>query len=121
MVSRSTAEGEYRVMATTCCELTWLSALLRDLNVQPLLSVQLSCDNNAALHIVKNPIFHKHTKHIELDCHYVLDKFKIGQVQPYYVTSCNQRADLFTKVVSAGQYAYLLRKLGVVSLTQPLA
>jgi len=33
VVSRSTVEGEYRVMVTSCCELTWLLALLKDLNV----------------------------------------------------------------------------------------
>jgi len=121
VVSRSTVEGEYCAMATTCYELTWLLALLRDLNVQPLLPIQLFYDNNVALHIVKNPVFHKRTKYIELDYHYVYDKFKIGQVHPCYVTSRNQLADLFTKVASAGQYAYLPSKLGVVSFTQPLA
>lgn len=32
-VSRSSAEAEYRSMATTCCEITWLRNILKDLNV----------------------------------------------------------------------------------------
>jgi len=121
VVSRSTAEGEYRTMATTCCALTWLLALLKGLPVKPLLPVHLFCDNQAALHIVRNPMFHERTKHIEVDCHYVHDKFKVGQIRPCFVPSKHQLVDLFTKVVSATQYSYLLGKLGVASSTQPVA
>ena len=88
-------------MAKTCCELTWLLALLRDLAVQPLLPVHLFCDNQTALHIVRNPVFHERTKYIDVDCHYVRDQFKAGQIQPCYLSSKNQLTDLFTKVVSA--------------------
>uniref|UniRef100_A0A7C9DR86 Reverse transcriptase Ty1/copia-type domain-containing protein n=1 Tax=Opuntia streptacantha TaxID=393608 RepID=A0A7C9DR86_OPUST len=90
VVSHSIAEGEHRAMAATYCEFTWLLALLRDLSVQSLSPMHRFCDNQAALHIVRNPVFHEGTKHIEVDCHYVRDKFKIGQVQPCYVSSENQ-------------------------------
>ena len=89
-MSRSTDKGEYRTMANTICELTWLLPLLKDLDVQPVLPVKLFCDNQAALHIIRNPVFHERMKQIEVDCHYVQDKFKTEQVMACYVGSKDQ-------------------------------
>jgi len=66
-ISRSSAESEYRSMASCVCELLWLQYLLNDLNVHLQFQSTLSCDNRAANHIATNPVFHERTKHIEID------------------------------------------------------
>lgn len=94
-VSRSSAEAEYRAMATTCCEVTWIRYLLADLEVSHVQPVQLYCDNKAALHIAANPIFHERTKHIEIDCHIVREKIQKGLICTKYIQSQEQPADIF--------------------------
>ncbi|KAL0413853.1 UNVERIFIED_CONTAM: putative transposon Ty5-1 protein [Sesamum radiatum] len=86
-VSHSKVEVESRSMAATVCELRWISYILSDFGVSVKLPIQLFCDNQAALHIMTNPVFHERTKHIELDCHVVRDAYKDGFISPSHVRS----------------------------------
>lgn len=71
VVSRSSVEAEYRSMAHSSCELVWLHRLLKDLQIAIDIPISLYCDNAAAIHITRNPVYHERTKHIEIDYHVV--------------------------------------------------
>lgn len=118
-VSRSSAEAEYRAMATTASELLWLRILLRDLTVSLPSSARLYCDNRAALHIAANPVHHERTKHIEVDCHFIRDCVKNGSILPSHVPSHLQLADIFTKALGSRQFSFLVGKLGTRNLHAP--
>lgn len=60
-VSRSSSEAEYRAMTDVSSEVTWAVNLLAKLGVHDLKPVTLHCDNQSALHITKNPVFHERT------------------------------------------------------------
>ncbi|KAL8100716.1 hypothetical protein AgCh_032828 [Apium graveolens] len=113
IISRSSAEAEYRALADTCCELTWIVSLLTEMQFSDLTPIQLFCDNKSALHIASNPVFHERTKHIEIDCHLVRQKLQTGLIATQHVASVNQPADVFTKALASSQLHYLLSKLGV--------
>ncbi|XP_034679699.1 uncharacterized mitochondrial protein AtMg00810-like [Vitis riparia] len=94
-VSRSSAESEYRAMASITCEFTWLKYLLDDLKVEHLQPAKPFCDSKSTLYIAANPVYHEHTKHIEIDCHVVQERIQLGAIVTAHVPSSCQLADLF--------------------------
>lgn len=70
VVARSSAEAEYRAMASSVCEIIWLRWLLCDLGAKQSDATVLMCDNNVARHIAANPVYHERTKHVEMDCYF---------------------------------------------------
>ncbi|GAA0184987.1 transmembrane signal receptor [Lithospermum erythrorhizon] len=110
-VSRSSVEAEYRSAAAAVCELKWLSFLLQDLQQSFSLPIPLRCDNKSAIHIIQNPMFHEHTKYIEMDCHLIRDHYKQGFISPVFISAKLQLADVFTKTFSNGLLTSLLVKM----------
>ncbi|GJX61652.1 ribonuclease H-like domain-containing protein [Tanacetum coccineum] len=96
-LSCSSVEEEYRGVANVVAETCWLRNLLHELHT-PLSSATLVyCDNVSAVYLSSNPVQHQHTKHIEIDIHFVRDLVATGQVRVLHVPSCYQFADIFTK------------------------
>ena len=118
-VSRSSAEAEYRAMANTCLELTWLRYILHDLKVPQTIPTPLFCNNQAALHIAENPVFHERMKHIEIDYNIIREKMQAGMINPSFVPSHSQLADVFTKALGKDQFASLRNKLGLHDIHSP--
>ncbi|RVW56960.1 Retrovirus-related Pol polyprotein from transposon TNT 1-94 [Vitis vinifera] len=96
-VARSSTKAEYRALADTTSELLWLRWLLKDLGVSTSSATPLYCDNQSAIHIAHNDVFHERTKHIEIDCHFIRYHLLHGALKLFSVSSKDQLADIFTK------------------------
>ncbi|GJX77415.1 ribonuclease H-like domain-containing protein [Tanacetum coccineum] len=113
-VSRSSAEAEYRCMASAICEVIWITNLLYDLCITNLLPVNLYSDSSSAIQIAANPVFHERTKHFEVDVHLVREKVQDDVINTIKVASADQTADLFTKGHDTTQHLKLCNQLSLV-------
>ena len=119
VVSRSSAEAEFRAMSQGICELLWIKILLRDLNIMSLDSMRLYCDNKAAISIAHNPVQHDRTKHVEIDRHFIKEKLSSGVICTPFVKSSEQLADVFTKGLGSRPHHYILSKLDMRDIFAP--
>jgi len=112
----SSTKVEYRSIAQTFTELTWIYTLLAELQVSFTTPV-IFCDNQSAVCIAHNPVFHSTTKHMEIDVFFVREKFLAKQLTIVHVQTLDQWADILTKPLSASRFKVLRGKLNVKSVS----
>ena len=67
-------------MANAVAECTWLRQLLSELVCPVDKATVVFCDNISVVFLSANPIHHRHTKHIELDIHFVREQVALCHV-----------------------------------------
>ncbi|WZZ27561.1 hypothetical protein YC2023_010962 [Brassica napus] len=116
VVSCSSAEAEYRAMLKLTNELVWIKGILKHLGIDQATPMTMHCDNQAAIHIASNSVFHERTKHIEVDCHKVRQMIVLGVILPCYTRSEDQLADVFTKAARQKTMESIHIRLGLIDL-----
>ena len=77
-------------------------------------------DNKSAVKLVKNPAFHKRSKHIEVRYYFVREKFEEGRLTVEHVAGDEQVADILTKSVNKNRFQMLMVWYGILEFNVPL-
>ena len=86
-------------MTQSVCKIMCLHQLLIEVDIETPILAKFWCDNQVALYIASNPMFHERTKYIEIDCHFVREKIQLSLTFTGYVKIEEQLRDIFTKAL----------------------
>lgn len=84
---------------TTTCQAIWLANLVKELTRDHIMPITLYV-NKSTITLMKNPVFHGRSKHIDIRYHFIRECVEHGQIIVEYVNSKDQRADIFTKALA---------------------
>ena len=121
-VALSTTESEFMAACSAVQELIWVHRLVNNLfekvsSETPILLV----DNQSAIKLIKNPQFHRRTKHIDIKFNFIREKFDEKFFEINYVGTNNQEADLLTKPLNRKRFESLRKMIGVYNKVQYLS
>jgi hypothetical protein len=113
VVALSSCEAEYMAGAAAACQGIWLGRLLSELLGVDFETVILKIDNQSAISLCKNPVFHERSKHIEVRYHFIREKVEEGIVAVEHVGTNHQLADILTKPLARVKFQEMREKIGV--------
>nr|GEY30081.1 copia protein [Tanacetum cinerariifolium] len=112
----STAKAEYVSLFACCAQVLWMRTQLTDYGFH-FNKISIYCDSKSAIAISCNPVQHSRTKHIVVRYHFIKEHVEKGTTELYFVKTDYQLADIFTKALPTDHFNYLVRRLGICSLS----
>lgn len=75
----------------------WLQRMITGITSQKVPPVEMKVDNKSSLDLMKNPVFHGRSKHIDIHFHFICECVENGEIKVSHVCSNEQKADILTK------------------------
>lgn len=109
----SSTKAEYIAGTHTAKELIWLCTLLADLRVPCTGPTCLLIDNQSAMAIAQNTVYHTRTKHIGVRDHFLRERVISGDLKLEYVPIGDQVADIMTKGLLREKHEHFSKGMGL--------
>ncbi|GJV82471.1 putative ribonuclease H-like domain-containing protein [Tanacetum coccineum] len=115
VVANSTTKAEYIAASNCCGQVLWIQNQLLDYGYN-FMHTKIHIDNESTICIVKNPVFHSKTKHIEIRHHFIRDSNEKKLIQMIKIQTDQNVADLLTKAFDVSRFQYLIASIGMLNL-----
>lgn len=114
IIAQSTTEAEYIAINACAKEAIYIKSILQELGYYKQEKLPIYSDNNGALLLAKNPVFHERTKHISVKYHYIRDLIEKGIIDLIYINTLDQKADGLTKALEKVKFKGFLDYIGFI-------
>ncbi|GJW97498.1 putative ribonuclease H-like domain-containing protein [Tanacetum coccineum] len=113
IVAISSTEAEYVAAASCCAQVLWMQNQLLDYGFN-FMNTEIHIDNESTICIVKNPVFHSKTKHIQIRHHFIRDCYEQRLINVVKVHTDDNVADLLTKGFDLARFNFLVVTIGMM-------
>ena len=113
-IALSAVKVEYIATSMACCEVAWFRKLFSELFKHVLDTTMIYYDNQSGIRLSENPVFHDHSKHIDIRYHFILDMVQRGAIRLQCIRTDEQVADILTKPLGKFKFLAFRERFGVV-------
>ncbi|GJV02319.1 putative ribonuclease H-like domain-containing protein [Tanacetum coccineum] len=104
VVANSTTKAEYIAASHCCGQVLWIQNQMLDYGFN-FMQTKIHVDNESAICVVKNHVYHSKTKHIEIRHHFIRDSYEKRLIEMVKIHTDHNVADLLTKAFDVGDEA----------------
>nr|GEV97200.1 putative ribonuclease H-like domain-containing protein [Tanacetum cinerariifolium] len=115
IVATLTTEAEYVVAASCCGQVLWIQNQMLDYGFN-FMNRKIYIDNESTICIVKNPVFHYKTKHIEIRHHFIRNAYEKKLIRMLKIHTDDNVADLLTNAFDVSRFNFLIVYIGLLNL-----
>ncbi|GJW20846.1 ribonuclease H-like domain, reverse transcriptase, RNA-dependent DNA polymerase [Tanacetum coccineum] len=115
-VALSSCESEFIATTAAATQALWLKRLLSKLTHSQEEKVTIQVDNKSAISLMKNPVFHGRSKHIDTKYHFIRECVEREDIQVEFVSGEYQKADILTKALPKIRFLTIRQLIGLKDL-----
>ena len=117
VVTLSSTETKFIAAASCACQGVWMRRIMEKLVHDQGRSITIYCDNSSAIKLLRNPVLHGRSKHIDVRFHFLRELIKDGIIELIHCNTKEQLSDVMTKPLKLEIFFKMREKLGMCSLT----
>ncbi|GJS47867.1 putative ribonuclease H-like domain-containing protein [Tanacetum coccineum] len=113
-INRKSTIGEYIAASNYCGQVLWLQNQLLDYGYN-FIKTKIHVDNESAICVVKNSVYHSKTKHIEIRHHFIRDSYEKKLIEMVKIHTDYNVADLLTKAFDVTRFQFFIASIGMLN------